>query len=349
MKYVQLQVDGSRIDVELRAAAVDVAAVIGLDSARTTSAEVVANPATSATVTSWLAIRSDGRECKTRPASQSIDQDPRFVSVRWQVQCDTTALSLTLDLESFFSLDSAHSMVLSLVGHGSTLDTIIGVDDSPLQVQLGESAHSTLRWLTLGIHHILGGADHICFLLALLLAAVIGRKAPTSPPSEPAQWRLRSPIEALRLTAALVTSFSIAHSVSLIAATLGWLALPSRWVETAIAASILYAAVENLVQPSASWRWALVFFFGLIHGLGFASALHMLLPADHLIVPLVMFNLGVEIGQLLIVAFSLPCLIYAAMAIGVRRYRTIILRVGSLFLLGSAIVWIVERAFALTL
>jgi hydrogenase/urease accessory protein HupE len=131
-----------------------------------------------------------------------------------------------------------------------------------------------------GARHILSGLDHLAFLLALLLAA-----------------------RSLRSLVATITAFTAAHSLTLALAALDLLRLPSRAVELAIALSIAYVALENLLAPRSSARWIEAFLFGLVHGLGFASFLSQSLVAEPLrLSALVGFNLGVELGQLAVVA-----------------------------------------------
>jgi len=104
----------------------------------------------------------------------------------------------------------------------------------------------------------------------------------------------------------------VAHSLTLILAALEVVSLPSRFVESAIAASIVYVAVENIVRDSPRRRALLAFGFGLVHGLGFAAMLRPLLPPSRIVAPLLLFNLGVELGQLAIVLPVLPLLAAAA-------------------------------------
>ncbi len=146
------------------------------------------------------------------------------------------------------------------------------------------------RFMQLGFTHILDGMDHLLFLLCLVI-----------------------PFQRLRVLVILVTAFTVAHSVTLIAATLG-LAPAALWfvplVETLIAASIVYMALENIVSPGLRRRWMAVFGFGLIHGFGFAYALREMLPfgGEHLVTSLLAFNVGVEIGQLLVILICVPIL-----------------------------------------
>ena len=145
----------------------------------------------------------------------------------------------------------------------------------------------------------------------------------------------------------IVTAFTIAHSITLSLATLGVISLPSRLVESTIAASVVIAALNNVVPLFRERRWAMAFAFGLVHGFGFASVLTDLgLPKDTLILALVGFNLGVEAGQLAIVAAFLP------IAFLIRRtmfYRRVVLIGGSFLITAIALVWLIERAFDLKL
>src|SRR5262249_51916160 len=136
-------------------------------------------------------------------------------------------------------------------------------------------------YLELGVEHILLGFDHVLFVLALILSA----------------GRVGSLL-------AIITAFTLAHSITLALSVLPIVTLPSRFVEPVIALSIAYVAAENILKKGAvSRRWAVSFLFGLVHGFGFAGALREVgLPADGLAAALVGFNLGVEIGQAAIIA-----------------------------------------------
>jgi hypothetical protein len=163
------------------------------------------------------------------------------------------------------------------------------------------------------------------------------------------RWAVEAPLATLRHTAAIVTAFTVGHSLSLIAASLGWVSLPGRLVESLIAFSILYTAIENIVRPDVRWRFALTFGFGLVHGLGFASVLQVLLPPDHVIAPLLGFNLGVELGQLVIVMIALPLIWFAARALGAERYRRRAMPALAIAIAVIAIKWLIERALDVSL
>jgi len=182
-----------------------------------------------------------------------------------------------------------------------------------------------INLLELGARHILTGYDHLLFLLALVLVT-------------------RSLVE----MAKIVTSFTVAHSITLALTGLGVLeGLPSRLVESAIALSIVYVAVENLVRRDIRRRWLLTFFFGLVHGFGFASALGELglgSGGTGIVFPLLTFNLGIELAQLALAAVALPVLAW------LRRRRFFVQR---LVPVGSCVValaggwWLFERTFGL--
>jgi hypothetical protein len=178
------------------------------------------------------------------------------------------------------------------------------------------------RYFILGVEHIFLGYDHILFLLALLVMA-----------------RFMDMVK-------VVTSFTVAHSVTLSLAALSVVTLPGRFIEIAIAGTIMYVAVENLWIKSTGHRWALTFAFGLVHGFGFANVLGELgLPAKGLARSLFMFNLGVEAGQLAIVLVMFPVIYW----IGLQSYAARARVSASLAIFCFGLVWLIERVFAITI
>ena len=200
-----------------------------------------------------------------------------------------------------------------------------------------------------GVHHILIGCDHILFLLSLLLPAVWQRRREVEPSTGRARVRWVPADDGRRALAGVlkvVTAFTVAHSITLALSVFDVVDPPSRWVESIIAASVVLAALNNVWPLVAEARWKLTFVFGLVHGFGFASALKDAgLAHGDLVAPLVGFNLGVEIGQLCIVAAVLP-LAWSLRA--TRTYRGAFAG-GSLAIAGVAALWLVQRAFDLSL
>jgi len=141
----------------------------------------------------------------------------------------------------------------------------------------------------------------------------------------------------------IVTAFTVAHSITLSLSALEILRLPSRFVESGIAASVVLAAVNNLVRVLEEDRWTAAFALGLLHGFGFSATLMDLgLPRKNLVLTLFGFNLGVEIGQMCVVAAFLPL---AFLARRTDAYRRVGLIAGSAVIAVIATIWFVERAF----
>lgn len=191
------------------------------------------------------------------------------------------------------------------------------------------------EFLLEAIWHIWIGLDHILFLVCLILPAVlfISNK----------QWHAKESFKEVTLdTLKIVTAFTVAHSITLISAVLGWVSLPpARITESIIALSVIVVAL-NCLFPRVNKQLTLItFIFGLIHGFGFANVLlELSLPKTATYVALIAFNVGVEIGQLIIVAVLLPLLFYCR---EYKFYQTIVLRGGSSLVGIIAFIWLAER------
>ncbi len=185
-----------------------------------------------------------------------------------------------------------------------------------------------------GVWHIWIGLDHILFLLALLLPAALVIR--------PGHWRAREDFKATFIgVIKIVSAFTAAHSITLSLAVFGLISLPGRLVEPVIAASVIVAALNNLFPRVHEKLWSLAFGFGLIHGMGFARVLVELgLPEGTRGLALAGFNIGVELGQLAIVAVALPA-IFTLREQG--YYRWAFLQAGSWAIAGVSTVWLVER------
>ena len=209
---------------------------------------------------------------------------------------------------------------LAQVFRNGRVDNLVFTPDSQnaalIDAPIGQQISSFIR---LGIEHIWTGYDHILFLISLLM---LGGE--------------------LGYLLKVVTAFSLSHSVTLFLAALNIISVPSRWVEIAIALSIAYIAAENLWRKEPKARWQLAFGFGLIHGLGFSSALQELdLPRTNLVTSLASFSVGIELGQFAIVLaayFALDYLRRFAWELTARR----LISIGVIVM--SAI-WVWERAF----
>ena len=184
------------------------------------------------------------------------------------------------------------------------------------------------------MHHILTGYDHVLFLLCLLLPSVMRRT--------PDGWE---PVERLAQAvwpvAGIVTAFTVAHSITLALASLKLVSLSPAIIEPAIAVTIVLAALDNLRPIFPVRRFVVAFFFGLIHGFGFAGVLGELdLPSGAFAWALLQFNLGLEAGQLLIVV------VVTAALFGLRKrsaYRPMVIGLGSTLAIAVGVAWLLER------
>ena len=282
--------------------------------------------------------------CPTQVLQHLIDEhsDGAYAVIRFKVVCPPGFATLKLDYGLLFDLDPQHKGLLKLEVAGQTSTAILTPESPSHLLTLSPVAPfgQFSQYLGAGVWHIWIGFDHILFLLSLLLPAVLVLSGKIWLPGE----RFKDAfVDVLKI----VTAFTLAHSVTLTLASLGLISLPSRWVESAIAASVVIAALNNLFPTILKYRWIAAFLFGLIHGFGFASVLSDLdLSRVTLSLALVGFNLGVELGQIAIVSAFLP------LAFVLRRtffYRQLVVAGGSCLVVLIAAVWFVERAFNLRL
>jgi hypothetical protein len=329
-------------DVEwtVRLSSRDLYEALGLERDRDASdAEIDAGAVRlSAYVTARLGATVNGRPCPLVPGPVTVKaQAMRFVELRLVGRCPEPPGKLGFSDHLFFDLDPRHSALVQVRGGGQRLTEEFSKTVQYFEWEPGtlpEGKLGLLGFIAKGMEHIYSGTDHIAFLIGLLLVAPIRRAR--------AGWEARPLRPAVIYVLQVVTAFTVAHSATLILAALDVIALPSRFVESAIAASIVAIAVENLVPREPRNRWPLAFLFGLVHGMGFAAMLRPLLPADEVVVPLVAFNVGVELGQLTIVAAVLPVLLLAARA-GAPRYRRLVVVGGSALVGVAGAVWLVQR------
>jgi len=247
-------------------------------------------------VTRQLFITVDGKVVKDISVHSRLDEN------------NNVEVLLNFDAIGFFSLEIQSKIIASLpLGHrqyvqvqnsrGETIferllsaaadRAIVEIPDAQSSTAPFEAARSFWNFLSLGVKHILTGYDHLLFLFGLLLVA-----------------------HGFFSSLGIITSFTIAHSITLAVATLQLVQIPSRIVEPLIAASIVFVGIENLLRGDIPKARRLVpFGFGLIHGFGFASALHEAgigSGTGGIALPLFSFNLGVELGQIMVAALALP-------------------------------------------
>ena len=329
-----------RLDVALR----DLDNAIGLDDngdGDITWGEVrLSADAIAAYVLPRLAVSSGGTQCALAASDLRIDThtDGAYAVLTLAGACPGRAPTLSLDYRLFEGIDPQHRGLLNFVDEGRS-HSVVFTADAPRRIVGGDNAWPLAQFATYvheGVFHIWTGFDHVLFLLSLLLPAVLVRRD--------GRWAAADSLRvATQDVVKVVTAFTLAHSITLTLAACSIVELPSRWVESAIALSVVLAALNNLYPIVASGRWIAAFGFGLLHGFGFAGALHDLgLPAGSLALSLAGFNLGVEAGQLAIVLVFLPL---AFLSRSTWAYRRLVFGGGSLVTAAIASVWLVERAF----
>ena len=238
-------------------------------------------------------------------------------------------------------VDATHRGLLRIERPGQGVELVV-LDPAhgPVTVSgAAEQGRQTPSFLHEGVLHILTGYDHVMFLICLMLPAVMRRT--------PRGWEpVGSLGQAIWPILGIVTSFTLAHSITLGLAASKVVSLPSSVIEPAIAATIVVAAIDNL-HPLFRRRGVMTFFFGLVHGFGFAGALAELdLPRAAFAWALLRFNFGIELGQLAIVLVAIGALY------GLRRtaaYPRLAIGGGSLAAMAFGALWFIERTAGLSL
>ncbi len=270
-------------------------------------------------------VSAGNQRCLAGPAVVTPPADATGgVAVTMQFTCPGDISSTLVILDRLTDLfGSTYVTLATIQWPGGSQPFVFQRDTPEATVSLAHrgSGQSFASFFVLGIEHILVGWDHLLFLLCLLMGG--GR-----------------PVYLVKV----VTAFTVAHSVTLIAAALDWIAIPSRIVESAIALSIVYVTAENILlrERGVSKRWLVALLFGFVHGFGFSSVLKEIgLPSEGVVWALLAFNLGVEAGQVIVVACTIPalwCLQRVAW-----HARALSAVSGIVLLIGSAV--FVQRAF----
>ena len=268
-------------------------------------------------VAARLSVPSDRSFDSYELALASFDRPPlpdETELYRGQALLDVLIRYAIAEQDSDFSIDPAFTRLglrTTTVVHflpGDGVERVFEFSGDPGIVRLDPRwYHAFFRFVLTGVEHILDGIDHLLFVVCLLI-----------------------PFRKIRPLVAIVTSFTVAHSLTLFASAFG-LVPDALWfpplIETLIAASIVYMAIENIVGSQWQRRWVIAFGFGLVHGFGFSFALSETLQfaGRHLLTSLFAFNLGVEIGQLIVIVVAVPLLNWLFRSPRSERMGTIIL------------------------
>ena len=312
--------------------------------------------------------------CVLRPTGQALERrnDGAYAVLMLASDCVLTAAPV-IGYSLFGEIDPTHRGIAKVLRAGqplalSMLDPTRAAAApfaSAASAAETESEHAapTGAWgfLREGVRHILGGYDHVLFLLCLLLPSVMRRSPRHRPPGRPkadvgplggrarsdrgqtdSGWRPVDKLsQAVWPVVGIVSAFTVAHSITLGLAALKLVSLPPSFIEPAIAVTIILAALDNVWPIFPVPRVVVTFFFGLIHGFGFAGVLGELnLPAGEFAWALLQFNLGLELGQLMIVV----CVTALLFMLRDRpHYRGWVVRGGSYAAIFVGVLWLIER------
>jgi hypothetical protein len=274
-------------------------------------------------LTQSVVLHNDGLYVRQRFSGSALPADAKFIVVRY---------------EFFTQNDKLGRAFFKLVMRNDEISSVFDQTSSIQRFALGE----TKRWSTIGlftkegIRHIWEGADHLLFLLALLLPGLmLTIRVPHATGLQPSNRA------AEKFALKVITAFTLAHSITLACSVFGWVSLPDKLIESMIALSIMVSALLNLQKRFHISHWKLAFLFGLIHGMGFANGLKELgLSSNYFLETLFAFNLGVELGQLsAVVLVALPVLLLVREAASKQR----LLKYGSIGVLLTSMVWLAQR------
>ena len=273
-----------------------------------------------------VVLHNDGLYVRQRFIGSDLPVDAKFIVVRYEFFTQNDKLG-----RAFFKLVMRQDEISSVFDQTSAIQ----------RFALGE----TKRWSTIGLFtkegakHIWEGADHLLFLLTLLLPGLmLTIREPDAAGLQPSNRA------AEKFALKVITAFTLAHSITLACSVFGWVSLPDKWIESLIALSIMVSAVLNLQTRFHISHWKLAFLFGLIHGMGFANGLKELgLSSSYFLETLFAFNLGVELGQLsAVILVAVPVLLLARQSEAKQR----ILKYGSIAVLLTSMVWLAQRLMA---
>ena len=345
--YLTLTVTGARVEGRWDVALRDLDNALGLDrdgDGAITWGELRARrDDVAALALGHLALDADGAPCPAALHDLRVARhsDGAYAVLGFDAACPAEPRALGVDYTLLFDLDPQHHGIVRIDDGAGTRTAIFTPREHRQPFERTALAPGKQLWaaVRLGVSHIFAGIDHLLFLVALLLPSVLARREGNGA-WEPLPRLRPALVDVLKI----VTSFTLAHSITLTLAALEVLRLPSRFVESGIAASVVVAALNNVWPVLERDRWTAAFALGLLHGFGFSASLMDLgLPRQNLVVTLFGFNAGVEIGQMCVVGAFVPL---AYLARRTWAYRRVALVGGSLAIAGIASVWLVERAFA---
>lgn len=346
--FLSAAMEGDRVSGAVELAVRDLDAAVGLDrdgDGRITWGEVRAREAEIADLmVGGVSVGAPGGPCSLGPGPLATETrgGETTVVAPFAGACPAVADRITVGYDLMFDVDAQHRALVQVAVDGQTRSLVMSPEARTAEIPVGGTTITglVLTYVGHGIHHILIGYDHILFVVTLLLGAA---SAANGRRTGPAAAGGGVPLATVKL----LTAFTLAHSVTLALAAFGVVAPPPRLTEAAIAATITLAAL-NVVWPVVTERaWLIAFGFGLVHGFGFANVLsEMALPTSGLVAALFAFNVGVELGQLLVVALVFPLILVAGRSTAGRR---VALPAAALLIAVIGTAWLIGRVTDLPL
>jgi hypothetical protein len=311
--YLHVDVQGRALVVRWSIALRDLDYAIGLDTDGTgaiTWGEVRRHEATiDAYALARLQLAADGAACRIGPVGHLADMlsDGAYVVLRFQAACAAVPRRVSVHYALLFDLDPLHRGLLTILVGGIPHAYALSPARQDVSFDVSPGYGATIRsFFATGVDHLLTGIDHMLFVTMLLVPAMFRRDPHDFGPHArllPVSDFRAMFIESLKV----LSAFTLAHGTTLTLSVLHIVSIPQRLSEAGIALTILATALDNVFHFLPARRWPLAFAFGLVHGLGFATALGpMSLPPVALGVALVSFNLGLEAAQICIASVVLP-------------------------------------------
>jgi hydrogenase/urease accessory protein HupE len=286
--------------------------------------ELIDNKIVQQYINSNLKLYADSESIEGTVEKTDIEmiEDRPFAVINLTYDIEHKTEKLVVEYNMFLDdSDPSHANFASVKMNGKQQEQILSYESREIEIGEVSFLQNSKQFIVLGLKHIFTGYDHILFVISLLFGA-----------------------KKIRHILALVTAFTIAHSITLALATFEIVQLPSRFVESAIALSIVYIALINIFNQDSKHQPWLAFGFGLIHGFGFAGILsEMRLDTNHMASSLLSFNIGIEIGQLVIVSLAFPIIMWIK-KLTLKPIKWVIPGT-SVAILAFGLVWFIQRAF----
>jgi len=285
----------------------DLERAIGIDvnkNGQLTWSEVISN---TQSIQNWLmqtlVFSQDSIQCKTSFKGQLLidsHYNDNYLSIPLLINCQSSD-PITIEYTGVFNQDTTHKLLLNISTPNQQHGRVFSENHQKITIDksTGSPLQTIKEYGKQGVIHIWIGIDHILFLLCLLMAVVIS--AHKNGTNQPLKQSFLSIVK-------IVTAFTLAHSITLTATVFNLIHPNSRWVEVGIAITVLLTAINNIVPVLKKIVWV-TFLFGLLHGMGFASVLNEIGTSGSLQwLSILSFNLGVELGQVVILVIAVPVL-----------------------------------------